>query len=188
MGEIQSDPRLADQVNGLNLLPVSALNSPGRLYLILTSVCDILSVRATAAERRRSGTFSGPGGRSCWRKRSRGTGRPGCAAWRSWTGHRSSQTAPAAGPTCSRTRPEPPWTPCCTPQRTTAGRETRGQRLTQRKRLREKDKKKKDFLLEKSIHPSTHPSSHVLNQSIKKKKKLLKTKWEGLIKFLHLFF
>lgn len=65
-------------------------------------------------------TSSGPAGRSCWTRPSRGTGPPGCAAWRSGTGRRSSQRAPAAGPRCSRRRPAPPWTPCCTPQRRTA--------------------------------------------------------------------
>lgn len=68
-------------------------------------------------------TSSAPAGRSCWTRLSRGTAPPGCAAWRFGKGRRSSQRAPAAGPRCSRRRPAPPWTPCCTPRRRTAGEE-----------------------------------------------------------------
>lgn len=52
-------------------------------------------------------TFSGPAVRSCWMMRSRGTGRPGCAAWRFWRGRRNFQTAPAAGRRCSQRRQAP---------------------------------------------------------------------------------
>lgn len=71
-------------------------------------------------------TGAGSASQSCCWKLSRGTGQPHCAGWHSWRGHKSSQTAPAAHQTCSRTRQWPPWSPCCTRRRTRARERGRG--------------------------------------------------------------